>query len=95
MKNKLSHLKTPRRRLIFSVVLSLLISLPIRIPNALQHPPRLVLLIPYVFILFVVSATVILIIPRDSDFGIMLFGAFVIPLYLMFTNPHKLIRNTQ
>lgn len=43
--------------------------------------PRLVFLASYLFIIWVVMATIILIASQDMQVGVVLFGLFVVPLY--------------
>ncbi len=52
------------------------------IPRLPSHrPPRFGILLAYLYILFIVTSTVIMIASQNIQLGIILFGAFVIPLY--------------
>ncbi len=54
------------------------------IPRLPSHrPPRLGILLAYTYILFIVTSTVIMIASQNLQLGIILFGAFVIPLYAL------------
>lgn len=87
----LRRIKKPFNRFLVSALL-FTVYIVQRIINNVQpfhwvhrRPPRLVFLIPYVFILYTVTATTILIATRNMTIAIYLFSAFVVPLYFIVT----------
>jgi hypothetical protein len=91
VRDRLRRVRSPFNRLLISVVVWLLAHLPQRkihwVGN--QRSPRLLFLSLYVFILYTVVTTVILIAARNQQVAIYLFSAFVVPLYLVFMLPRR------
>jgi hypothetical protein len=84
MRNILLRVRSPLRRRLISLVVWLLGCYPKHRAHWVgRRPPHLLYLSLYVFILYTVAATVILIAVKDMNTAVFLFSAFVVPLYFV------------
>lgn len=59
------------------------------------HPPRPVILVSYLYIVYTVVATIIMIASQNLLVGVVLFGLFVVPLYAMIAYTRRLAKRYQ
>ena len=91
MRETLRRIRSPFHRFFISVMLWVFTLFPKRQAHWVgrRRRPRLLYLSLYAYILYTIAATVILIAARNMTVAVLLFSAFVVPLYFVILKPRK------